>query len=115
MQDPSSHVKRPRDMGMRRDYILERDEYKCTECGGETGLQVHHIMPVSEKPDHSEDNLITLCIYCHSKKDGRGHGRGLIEREVGKRCKENYYTKRISSLKRRKSCAERPRRHLLRK
>ena len=41
----------------------------CAACGGCTGLEVHHIIPVHVDPEHECDdaNLISLCT------DGPGH------------------------------------------
>lgn len=59
-----------------RPEILERDDYRCQECGiandehqekyGGKGLSVHHISAYSpDDPKHEEYNLITLCTPCH--------------------------------------------------
>ncbi len=55
---------------------LTRDQYTCQDCGhvGESGfrsgnVQVHHIRPrILGGPD-SLDNLITLCLPCHGKRE----------------------------------------------
>lgn len=54
-----------------RDRILKRDNYSCVECGCKDRLQVHHIKEASNFPDlvMDENNVITLCITCHSKTD----------------------------------------------
>jgi ATP-dependent DNA helicase RecQ len=51
-----------------RRAILERDGFKCRECGATENLEVHHIFPKQFKVDHSPQNLITLCRTCHSAK-----------------------------------------------
>ena len=96
IKEPTVHVKRPGDWEIRRKYILEKDGNKCKLCGDDTCLHVHHKVPVSVAPDHSEENLITLCIYCHSKQKGEGHGKGMIEREIMSRCKRFRYIRRKS-------------------
>ena len=48
--------------------IRERDGNTCAICG-EPGNQVHHID--YDKRNNSSDNLITLCVSCHSKTGGR--------------------------------------------
>lgn len=51
--------------------ILERDEWKCRECGSDTGtLHVHHLKYNKGKPvwDIEDEYLITLCYKCHKKK-----------------------------------------------
>lgn len=54
-----------------RESILQRDNYKCTMCGSDFRLQVHHIKPKSKYPEliMDKDNCITLCILCHSKTE----------------------------------------------
>lgn len=52
---------------------LLRDHDTCTECGSHQHLIVHHIIPRKNWPKgkpglHSLDNLVTLCLLCHSKK-----------------------------------------------
>lgn len=65
--------------------ILYRDNFTCRDCGEfkayknehgvyipiDSGLEVHHIIPVSEGGNDDPDNLITLCHDCHMK---RHHG-----------------------------------------
>ena len=51
-----------------RPQILNRDGNKCTECGSEKRLNVHHIVKRSEGGDNSRDNLVTLCYKCHTNK-----------------------------------------------
>lgn len=50
--------------------ILERDHYKCQECGFFKYLEVHHILPRSQGGSNDPTNLITLCRRCHAKKHG---------------------------------------------
>ena len=51
-----------------RRKIMERDGFKCAECGNGGELEVHHKIPRREKGGHIETNLITLCKKCHLKK-----------------------------------------------
>ena len=51
-----------------RQQILERDGFKCRECGSMESLEVHHVFPKQFGVDHSPQNLITLCRSCHSAK-----------------------------------------------
>lgn len=57
-----------------RTQVLKRDNYRCVNCG-QTGteLHVHHIIPKSEGGTDELDNLVTLCVKCHSVQDGKGH------------------------------------------
>lgn len=54
--------------------VIERDGYRCAECGSnEAPLHVHHIKPYRYfKGDYEKannpSNLVTLCTKCHSKK-----------------------------------------------
>ena len=53
--------------------IRERDDYTCQLCGkiqedNNKALDVHHID--YNKKNCSEDNLISLCIFCHGKTNG---------------------------------------------
>jgi len=46
-----------------RDKILERDKGCCALCGQYKRYVIHHIIPDG---DNSQENLITLCIGCHT-------------------------------------------------
>lgn len=62
--------------------VLERDNYQCVECGmtqakhlalWNKSLTIDHINNLgrtTKKPDNRLDNLQTLCLRCHGKKDG---------------------------------------------
>jgi len=99
MNDPTSHEQRPEDWSFRRLCVLKRDGNRCVMCERTTQLHVHHIKPVSVKPNHSLDNLQTLCVYCHAKQPGLGHDRRLIEKAIEYACKQKQYTKRIGRKK----------------
>lgn len=73
MQMSRSEFKYPPDWEERKWYIKQRDGNKCTICGSQFSLHVHHKFPVFRGPNHSEQNLITLCIDCHSEQGGPGH------------------------------------------
>jgi hypothetical protein len=57
--------------GAVRIKVLERDNYKCQECGmtdwdqKPSLLHLHHKVSFAESQDNSENNLITLCFVCH--------------------------------------------------
>ena len=56
--------KRIRDRYMHAHPLCE----KCLEEGRLTEAeQVHHIKPLAEGGDHSENNLMSLCSSCHAK------------------------------------------------
>ena len=50
-----------------RKACLDRDGWRCTECGKAGKLEAHHLVPVSEAPElaYELDNLATLCVGCH--------------------------------------------------
>lgn len=57
-----------RDFGGLRTPVLERDGFRCTRCGSDFQLSVHHVNRRgrgSESPDNRMDNLVTLCRRCH--------------------------------------------------
>ena len=47
--------------------VLQRDGWRCQQCGSRTNLQVHHIQPRSQSGDDAEENLITVCSECHDQ------------------------------------------------
>ena len=47
--------------------VLERDRWRCQNCGSAKDLQVHHLQPRSQLGDDTMQNLITLCIPCHGE------------------------------------------------
>jgi 5-methylcytosine-specific restriction endonuclease McrA len=49
-----------------RSDVLRRDGWRCQVCGAMSNLEVHHREFRSQSGDDSEQNLITLCITCHS-------------------------------------------------
>jgi 5-methylcytosine-specific restriction endonuclease McrA len=70
MNSPITH-RRPRIRTVPRLYaklrkeILERDGWRCQNCGCSRNLDVHHIRRRSALGDDAETNLITLCRECH--------------------------------------------------
>src|SRR6516162_4909973 len=52
--------------------VLERDSWRCQNCGTMQNLQVHHKQLRSRLGDDSEENLITLCNDCHGLMHGIG-------------------------------------------
>ena len=61
-----------------RDYLLDKNEYKCEVCGfsgvnpytNKTILQIHH--KNGDATDCSEDNLQVLCPNCHAMTENFG-------------------------------------------
>jgi len=60
----------PKNYSILRTRVLERDSWRCQECGSMGGLEVHHIKPRGRLGHDVMDNLITLCVGCHSKRNG---------------------------------------------
>ena len=54
----------------RRLEIMERDGFKCCDCGTTDELNVHHIQYIAgRKPwEYDDEDLITLCEKCHKKR-----------------------------------------------
>ena len=48
--------------------VLQRDNWRCQDCGRRENLEVHHKRMRSQGGDDSELNLITLCHSCHAKQ-----------------------------------------------
>jgi 5-methylcytosine-specific restriction endonuclease McrA len=60
----------PKNYAIVRTRVLERDGWRCQECGSKEGLEVHHMKPRSQLGGDVIDNLITLCVICHGKCHG---------------------------------------------
>lgn len=54
-----------------RFQVLERDGWRCQQCGSRKNLEVHHLNARSRLGHDSLENLITLCHACHSEVHGR--------------------------------------------
>lgn len=51
--------------------IYERDNWTCQDCGKHGDLlNAHHILPWTGNPEKAfdDDNIITLCVPCHSRR-----------------------------------------------
>jgi 5-methylcytosine-specific restriction endonuclease McrA len=53
-----------------REQVLRRDSWRCQSCGTRSSLEVHHKELRSQSGNDSEQNLITLCVACHSLVHG---------------------------------------------
>lgn len=56
-------MKEHRWYGTMRLIVFERDGYKCTKCGADKNLLIHHIDGDDNR--NYENNLVTLCRSCH--------------------------------------------------
>lgn len=45
--------------------VSEKCGNKCSKCGSNNNLCIHHITPLSKKGDNDLSNLIILCKLCH--------------------------------------------------
>lgn len=62
-----------------RDSVLERDNYKCKNCGSDKDLHAHHIIARKTLPDAEfiRANGVTLCAKCHRETDSWGGGKDI--------------------------------------
>ena len=44
---------------------LERDGYRCGDCGKSGRLEVHHLQALKDGGSNELANLLTLCVGCH--------------------------------------------------
>jgi hypothetical protein len=51
--------------------VLDRDGWRCQQCGSMKNLEVHHLNARSQLGHDCLENLITLCHACHSETHGR--------------------------------------------
>ena len=61
----------PKEYTIVRNRVLERDGWRCQECGSMQCLEVHHMKRRSQLGGDVMHNLITLCVDCHGKYHGR--------------------------------------------
>ena len=93
----SQKVTRTKRWKVLRMAILERDGFRCKDCGCGGRLEVDHVKPVRTNPELSYDpiNLQALCPSCHTKKtriecghkplaDDRQEWRGFVNELEGK-------------------------------
>ena len=58
----------PRWRAVRKE-VLERDGWRCQECGGPGRLEVHHKVRLADGGEHFDlGNLETLCRSCHQAR-----------------------------------------------
>jgi 5-methylcytosine-specific restriction endonuclease McrA len=56
------------DYNLLRKRVLERDGWRCQNCGSSKDLHVHHLAKRSKLGDDALNNLITLCVICHQRQ-----------------------------------------------
>jgi 5-methylcytosine-specific restriction endonuclease McrA len=62
---------RPKIAASKRKQIYERDAYRCRYCGGYKDLVLDHVQPYAKLGTDEEENLVTACTLCNSKKRDR--------------------------------------------
>lgn len=60
----SNYIRNP----LIREYVFNRDSYKCVLCGSKEFLQVDHIISVYRGGENTLGNLQTLCRSCNAGK-----------------------------------------------
>ena len=71
-----------------REFVLERDNYTCQDCGAllfSPQLHVHHIKEQWDGGSDEESNLITLCPQCHISRHKETKARWQNSKGVHKR------------------------------
>src|SRR2546422_657489 len=68
-----------------RKHVLQRDGWRCQLCGSMTNLEVHHKQFRSHSGEDDEQNLITLCLNCHSSAHGQDVGLESGDQGCGER------------------------------
>ena len=66
----SKHITRGPRWHTLRMAVLERDGFRCVDCGARGRLEIDHILPVRDRPDLAFDpeNLAARCPSCHAAK-----------------------------------------------
>ncbi len=65
----------------RRLHIFQRDNWQCVRCGrDDIELQIHHrdYFPGLEPWQYPDNDLITLCKYCHSQESKREKHESML-------------------------------------
>ncbi len=68
-----------------RRAVLNRDNFRCVECGRAGRLEVDHISPLQREPGqdpYAPTGLQTLCRNCHIQKTRRENQRQLTPAEA---------------------------------
>lgn len=69
-----------------RQRILKRDRYQCQRCGTRAGpFEVNHRLPAAFGGTDDDENLETLCIYCHESETRAQRIEGIRRRNARRR------------------------------
>ena len=58
---------------------LNRDGWRCVDCGRAGRLEVHHIQGLKDGGSNEQENLKSLCIDCHKAAHGKQLERRVKE------------------------------------
>ena len=76
-----------------RRAALERDGWRCQDCGKAGFLEVDHIRPLADGGAAFDvANLQTLCRDCHFRKTGLENERPDVERDRWRELMKTYMT-----------------------
>ena len=67
-----------------RRAVLNRDNFRCVECGRAGKLEVDHIVPMQREPGqdvYNPNDLQAICRACHIEKSRRENRRPLTPAE----------------------------------
>ncbi len=70
----SRMIKRPHNVERKlsRMEIFKRDDFTCQYCGKKThNLTLDHVIPRSQKGQHTWENVVSACVPCNRTKAGR--------------------------------------------
>lgn len=85
-----------------RYYVFTRDNYTCQVCKGKNKiLRTHHIIYRSNGGSNRVDNLITVCIDCHTSENHKNGGILYKWQEEHKKVKQYKEPPFMNTLRRR--------------
>ncbi len=56
----------PEEYNELKQYIFDRDGWRCRSCNSRNNLHAHHIVYRSQGGEDTDENICTLCESCHS-------------------------------------------------
>ena len=65
-----THTREPIPMAL-RTAVLDRDGWRCVQCGSQEELQLDHIIPYSRGGATTYENLQVLCGHCNREKGSK--------------------------------------------